>query len=85
MTLRTVESTERGLVLGNCRVDRVCLSIRVREVVSVGVYKMLLSRLESLRLDFTKSGVDRARFIIKVLEVFVVGVSIQECADKINF
>ena len=73
------------LVLGNCQVDRVCLSIRVREVVSVGVYKMLLSRLESLRLDFTKSGVDRARFIIKVLEVFVVGVSIQECADKINF
>ena len=39
--------------LGNCRVDRVCLSIRVREVVSVGVYKMLSSRLESLGVDTT--------------------------------
>ena len=59
----------------------------MREVVSVGVYKMLLSRLnryESTRLDFTNSRVDRARFIIKVLEVFAVGVSIQACADKIN-
>ena len=72
------------LVLGNCRVDRACLSIRVREVVSVGVYKMLSSRLESTRLDFTNRRVDRARFIIKVLEVFVVGVSIQACAAKIN-
>ena len=41
------------LVLENCRVYRVCLSIRVREVVSVGVYKMLSSRLESLRVDTT--------------------------------
>ena len=60
----------------------------MREVVSVGVYKMLLSRLnryESTRLDFTNSRVESVRFIVKVLEVFVVGVWIQACAVKINF
>ena len=60
----------------------------MREVVSVGVYKMLSSRLnryESTRLDFTNSRVESVRFIVKVLEVFVVGVWIQACAVKINF
>ena len=36
------------------RVDRARLSIKVREVVVVGVYKMSSSRVESVRVDTTR-------------------------------
>ena len=45
------ESTRLDLTIS--RVDRVILSIKVLEVVVVGLHKMSSSRVESLRVDKT--------------------------------
>ena len=62
------------LDLRNSRVDRLRLSIKLLEVVSVGsikCYQVVSSRYEWTRLDFTNSQVDRVRLSMKVLEVAV--------------
>ena len=70
------ESTPLDVLI--CLVDSVRLSIKVREVVVVGVYKMSSSRVKSLRVDTTRlrnCQVDRVSLSIKaVFVVVVVGV-----------